>query len=143
MSKLADAELTGRIINAFYAVYDELGYGFLESTYCNAFAYELTQRGLSVAREVPIEVFYKTVRVGYYRADQIIEGRVVVEAKATRSLEHADWRQLLNVLRGTRLEVGLLLHFGPKASFKRLVFENRRKRALPNAGNGGNSTAAD
>ena len=77
------------------------------------------------------DLVFSRAPIGFYRADCIVEGRVALEVKATRALDHADWRQLLNVLRGTRLELGLLLHFGPKASFKRLVFDNQRKWGLP------------
>jgi GxxExxY protein len=128
-TKLMHGDLTGRIIGGFYAVYDELGYGFLESVYRNALVYELLQRGLSASIETPVDVWYKGQRVGHYRADIIVAETVVIEAKASRAIDEADRKQLMNYLRATNLEVGLLLHFGPKAAFQRIVFENQRKRA--------------
>jgi GxxExxY protein len=126
-------QITAAIIAAFYAVYDELGYGFLEATYCSALARELTKRGVPFARETMVNVYYKGDKVGLYRADFLVAGQVVLEIKSTEIVGDADRRQLLNYLRSTTLEVGLLLHFGPKASFKRVIFENDRKRSLPAA----------
>src|SRR3954462_10504309 len=84
---LIDGDITGLIINAFYKVYDELGYGFLESVYANALAIELTRLGLSFVREAQVDVFYKGIKVGHYRADFVIEGRVVLELKACRAID--------------------------------------------------------
>jgi len=129
-STLTHGDLTGRIINAFYAVYDELGYGFLESVYRGALAYELRERGLALSVEEPVDVWYKGTKIGHYRADIVIERRIVIEVKAAKATDESDRRQLLNYLRATKLEVGLLLHFGPKAAFQRLVFENKRKTGI-------------
>jgi len=129
-TELLHAGITGRIINAFYPVYDELGYGFLENVYRGALEVELRRHNLVYRREIPIDVFYRGNRVGYYKADFLVEDKIIVEAKASRTLDDADRKQLLNNLRATRIEAGLLLHFGPKATFKRMVFENDRKRAL-------------
>ncbi len=126
---LAHGETSGQIIGAFYAVYDELGHGFLESVYRKALVYELERRGLAVATEAPVDVWYKGTKVGHYRADAIIDEVVVVEVKAGKASDDADRRQLLNYLRATSLEVGLLLHFGPKPAFHRMIFEDRRKGA--------------
>ena len=128
--RLTNEGVTDRIIKAFYRVYDGLGYGFLEKVYGNALALELTEQGLSVAREVPIDVFYRGNKIGHYRADFIVEQCVIVESKASRSLIEDDRRQLLNCLRATKLETGLLLHFGPKPSFRRLFVENPTKTSL-------------
>jgi GxxExxY protein len=127
---LKEADLTGKIINAFYTVYDELGYGFLETVYTGAICIELTNRGVAFSREGPIDVFYKGIKVGHYKADIIVAERVVIEVKASRTTDDSDRRQLLNYLRATSLELGLMLHFGPKANFQRLIFENDRKRSL-------------
>lgn len=124
---LKDAAVTGSIIGAFYAVYDALGYGFLESVYRAALAIEFGKRGLAFTREEPVEVFYDGQKAGVYRSDFIIESRVVVEVKASRAIGEADHKQLLNYLRATRLELGLMLHFGPNARFHRYIFENARK----------------
>lgn len=131
ISLLTDGDLTGRIINVFYRAYDELGYGFVEKVYANTLAIELACAGIAFEREVPVDVYYKGQKVGHYRADFVIERRIVLELKACRAVDDADRRQLLNYLRATSLELGLLLHFGPKPAFKRLIFENRRKHALP------------
>ena len=124
---MLEEQLTHRIIGAFYHVYDKLGYGFVESVYQNALAHELRKRGLHVQCEVSIEVWYDDVRVGHVRADMIVERKVVVENKASVTLVDADWKQLLNCLSASVYEVGLLFHFGPKAGFKRLLYNNEWK----------------
>jgi len=133
---LLHGELTGEIIAAFYAVYNELGYGFLESVYVRAMAIELFARRTPVAREVPVSVFYKGVTVGVYRADLLAADTVVVEVKAGGESLDADRLQLLNYLRCSGKEVGLLLHFGPKALLRRVVCTRRRGPSddLPGAG---------
>jgi GxxExxY protein len=126
-STLLEAQLTGQIGGAFFDVYRELGFGFLEGAYANAFSVELRSRGLHVAREVPIEVVYRGVPVGTYRADMIVEGRVLVEVKAGKAVSEADERQLLNYLKASNCEVGMLLHFGPKPKIRRFIYTNDRK----------------
>jgi GxxExxY protein len=118
---LFEEALTRRIIGAFYDVYNALGYGFLESVYKTALERELAERGLRVVREAGAEVRYKGVVVGVFRADLLVESRVVIELKACRRLERAHPAQLLNYLRATDLEVGLLLHFGPRPGFQRFI----------------------
>lgn len=113
---------THEIIGAFYAVYNELRYGFLESVYAGALEVEFRARGIAYVREHSLEVRYKGSVVGMYRADFLVGGQVVVEVKATRQLSDADRKQLLHYLRGTNQRVGLLLHFGPEANFHRMVF---------------------
>ena len=121
---LLQEELTRRIIGAFYEVYNSLGFGFLEAVYANALEQEMRARSLRVDREVWVDVAYKGQKVGQYRADVIVEQSVIVELKAGRLLDPSAQKQLLNYLRGTTLEVGLLLHFGPHPAFKRLVVSN-------------------
>jgi GxxExxY protein len=121
---LFEEALTRRIIGAFYDVYNALGYGFLESVYKTALAKEITDRGLSVVREAGAEVRYKGEVVGLFRADLLIESRVVVELKACRKLESAHPAQVMNYLRAADLEVGLLLHFGPRPAFQRFIATN-------------------
>ena len=123
---LVARDITREIIGAFYEVYNTLGYGFLEAVYIRAMVLELRRRGLRVEREVWIAVFYKGEQVGSYRADMLVESCVVVENKATVALSKSDRDQLLNYLRGSRLDVGLLLHFGPRPTFQRVVAENAR-----------------
>ncbi len=118
---LLHGDITGEIIAAFYAVYHELGYGFLESVYVRAMAIELFQRRMEVAREVPVTVFYKGVTVGSFRVDLVVADRVIVAIKAGEQAVDSDRAQLLNYLRSSGREVGLLLHFGPKAVLKRVI----------------------
>ena len=126
---LLHSEVTDSILGAFYAVYNELRYGYLEAVYCNALEVEFKRRRVPHVREMLLAVMYKGHRVGLYRADFLVEGCVVVEVKATRQLGDADKRQLLNYLRTTKTEVGLILHFGPKAAFHRMVFTREEQSA--------------
>lgn len=121
---LFEEALTRRIIGAFYDVYNALGYGFLESVYASALEYEIVSRGLQVVREAGAEVLYKGRTVGLFRADLLVESRVVVELKACRKLDPAHPAQVINCLRATDLEVGLLLHFGPRPGFQRFIATN-------------------
>ena len=129
--RLLEAHITGPVIRLFFRVYDRLGYGFFESVYANALACELEEAGIAFEREVAIDVWYKGRRIGHYRADFLIDGRVVVELKTSEQINDANRKQLLNLLRCSRLEVGLLLHFGPSAQFERIVYTNGRKANLP------------
>ena len=124
-SLLLERELTGQIIRAFYSSYNLLGFGFLESVYRRALAVELRSIGIQVVEEAPTEVFFKGVAVGAFKLDLLVENRVVVEAKATAVLGPTDRRQLLNYLRATNLEVGLLLHFGPEPRFVRCIHSDQ------------------
>jgi GxxExxY protein len=119
--ELLHGDITGEIISAFYAVYNELGHGFLEAVYIRALAIELFQRRMNVAREVPVTVYYKGVTVGTYRADLLVADTVVVEVKTGDQPSDHDRPQLINYLRSSGKEVGLLLHFGPKAILKRVI----------------------
>ncbi len=119
--ELLHGDITGEIISAFYAVYNELGYGFVESVYVRALAIELFQRRMNVSREVPVTVYYKGVTVGTYRADLLVADTVVVEIKTGEQMSDQDRPQLLNYLRSSGKEVGLLLHFGLKAGLKRVI----------------------
>jgi len=121
-------EITGTIIKAFYTVYNTLGYGFLEKVYENALVHELTKLGLEVRQQMPIKVYYDGCLVGEYFADLVVEGCVIVEIKAAESLRPEHAAQLLNYLKATEVEVGLLLNFGPKPEFARRIFTNDRKK---------------
>lgn len=127
--KLQDEALTQKIIGAYYNVYNILGHGFLESVYVNALYLVLTGMGLHVDRERPITVYFQGKVVGEFRADLVVEGRVIVEVKAVRVLDPAHEAQLLNYLRATEVELGLLMNFGERPEFERLVFSNTRKRS--------------
>jgi GxxExxY protein len=126
-SELKEAETTRAVITAFYAVYDELGYGFLESLYMTALERELLAEGHAVGREVYGPVSYRGAELGRQRLDMVVDEKVVVEAKATEVLHPNASRQLFAYLRATRLEVGLLLHFGPRPQFERVVCTNGRQ----------------
>lgn len=124
---LIGEEITGSAIGAFFAVYDSLGSGFLEHVYSAALERELRQRGHRVAREVSVPVLYKGEKVAFQRLDMLVDGRLIIEVKAAQETPTAGARQLLNYLRATRLEVGLLFSFGPQPTFKRVVCLNARK----------------
>ncbi len=128
--KYKHTDLTERIIAAFYAVYNSLGYGFLEKVYENALAIELRKMGFEVEQQHSIKVFYDKQIVGEYYADLIVAGRIIIELKATRQLLKEHEAQLLNYLKATPYEVGLLLNFGPKPEIKRRAFDNERKPNL-------------
>lgn len=121
-------ELTSAIIKAFYDVYNQLGYGFLEKVYENALAHELKKRGFSVAQQFPIEVIYDGIVMGSYFADLLVDDAVIVELKAAESIGKQHEAQLLNYLKAGRIDVGLLLNFGPKPQVKRKVFETVREK---------------
>jgi GxxExxY protein len=127
-TELLHKELTNDIIAAFYEVYNELGFGFLEKVYQNALAIEMELRGFKVEVQKPIMVYYKGHEVGEYYADIIVEDKVIIELKAVEYLVEKFELQLVNYLRGTNAEVGLLMNFGQKPEFKRKVFENSRKK---------------
>ena len=120
-SKLRYRQLTGDIINAFYCVYNELGHGFLESVYENALLYELVKRDFQVKQQYSIPVYYQEQLVGDFKADLLIDDKVILELKTAKTLAPEHMAQLLNYLKATKLEVGLLLNFGPKPQFKRLI----------------------
>ena len=123
-------DITDLIIKAFYIVYNTLGYGFLEKVYQNAMVIELRKLGLKVIPQARIIVHYDGQEVGEYSADLLVEDAVIVELKATRAVAPQNEAQLLNYLKATVHEVGLLLNFGPKPQIKRKVYDNERKGGL-------------
>jgi GxxExxY protein len=128
---LVEETLTHSIIGAFYNVYNALGFGFLEHVYVLALERELLSRGHRVAREVSVPVMYEGEELCTQRLDMIVDDRVVVETKSTFDLHPAAQRQLYNYLRATNLEVGLLLYFGRKPEFYRLMCRNARAGSSP------------
>jgi len=116
-------ELTDAVICCFYTVYNTLGYGFLEKVYENALKIELEKRGIRAQFQHPVVVFYDGKAVGEYFADILVEGVLIVEIKATTSIIPEHEAQLLNYLKATGKEVGLLLNFGPSPQVKRRVFD--------------------
>lgn len=125
-AELIEEALTGSVIGAFYEVYNLLGFGFLEHVYATALERELTTRGHAVTRECGVYVTYKGDRVATQRIDMIVDGKLVVEIKSTWRLHPAATRQVYSYLRGTNLEVGLLLYFGPEPGFFRLIHTNKK-----------------
>ncbi len=117
-----NSDKTGLILNAFYAVYNELGYGFIENVYQNALYKELCRRGIPCVAHPKINVYYRGEIVGYYEADIIAFDSVILELKAVNRLLKEHEIQLRNYLKATNIEVGLLLNFGPKPEIHREVF---------------------
>jgi GxxExxY protein len=124
---LKHKELTDGILKTFYEVYNELGYGFLEKVYQNSMYIELKNKGYIVEAQNKIKVYYKGTEVGEYYADLIVENLVILELKAVDYIVKDFENQILNYLRSTDCEVGLLLNFGKKPEFRRKIFENNRK----------------
>ncbi len=120
-------ELTEKIIEIFYKVYKTLGYGFLEKIYENAMMIEINKAGIAAVQQSQIKVFYDNKIVGEYFADILVAGKVIVEIKAVRDIIGDHEAQLLNYLKATDVEVGLLLNFGPKPKIRRKAFDNSRK----------------
>lgn len=129
--ELVHRDLTKQIIGAFYAVYDELGSGFLESVYELALAFCLEDAGLNVQRQVPIDVWFRGRVAGEFRADLVVDSIAIIEVKACERLLPVHHAQLINYLKATDLEVGLLVNFGPRIEFKRKVW-SRQKRVREN-----------
>ena len=128
--KLRYKELTHPIIKSFYDVYNELGGGFLESVYENAMTLVLQQQGLQVETQKEIAVYFRGNLIGNFRADMVVEEKVLLELKAVRCLEPVHEAQLLNYLKATTIEVGLLMNFGNEPAFKRLVYNKQQKQSV-------------
>ncbi len=124
------SELTGKILGAFFQVHKELGFGFSEKVYEGVLEILLTEMGMDVARQKDIFVYYHGKVVGEYKADLIINGIVLLELKSVDKLIAAHEAQLLNYLKSTEIEVGLLLNFGREAEFRRKIYDNPRKGSL-------------
>lgn len=127
-SKLTNSELTERIIKVFYDVYNELGFGFLEKVYQNSLYLELKSRGFKVEAQKQIKVHFKGYEVGEYYTDLIVNDAVILELKAADGIVPEFENQILNYLRATDIEVGLLLNFGTKPEIRRKVFANSNKK---------------
>jgi GxxExxY protein len=137
--RLLHRDLCYRIVNAFFEVYNWLGFGFLESIYAKALEIALRARGLRVEREVPISVFFREHLVGTHRIDMLVEGKIIVEIKASEQLSKFALRQTRNYLAAANLELGLVLHFGKKASFCRVLARKRPSAQLRYSSNARNS----
>ncbi len=124
--------ITGKVIKAYYNVYNKLGYGFLEKVYENAMMIELNKQGLKCQKQIPIAVYYENEIIGDYFADIIVEDKVILELKAAECLIEEHEIQLLNYLKATEIEVGMLLNFGKEVEYKRKVLSNDFKKRHPN-----------
>lgn len=122
--------LTNKVIRCFYTVYNQLGFGFLEKVYEKALLIELRKSGLSASRQTQLKVFYDQTEVGDYFADIVVENEVIIEIKTAERLIEIHEAQLINYLKATNIEVGLLLNFGKTPQFKRKVFSNKYKKHL-------------
>jgi len=127
MTELRHGRTTRFVLQAFYEVYNVLGYGFLERVYQNSMVIAARRLGLRIDQQVPIRVHFNGVLVGEYVADILADNAVLVELKAARAIAEEHEAQLLNYLKATPYEVGLLLNFGPKPEYRRLILDNSRK----------------
>ena len=125
---MINQEKTSLILKCYYKVYNTLGFGFLEKVYENALFLEMTNMGMNCRKQVPITVFYDGEEIGNYFADIIVDDDIIIELKAAESLCEEHDHQLINYLKATNIEVGLLLNFGLKPEFRRKVFSNDRKK---------------
>ena len=124
---IKNKELTEKIIKIFYKVYNALGYGFLEKVYENAMMIEFKKTNVSAIAQSPINVVYENNIIGEYYADILLDGKVILEIKASKFLSTDHEAQLLNYLKATDIELGLLLNFGPTPEIKRKIYDNKRK----------------
>jgi len=132
MTNILHKSITDIILKVYYEVYNELGYGFLEKVYQNAMYFELQSLGYKVEAQKQIKVYFKKQLVGEYYSDLLVEVKVIVELKATELLMNVHIAQIMNYLKGTPIEVGLLLNFGEKPEFKRFIYTNDRKSNIKN-----------
>lgn len=126
---LKHRDLAEKLIRLFFSIYNELGHGFLESVYEQAFSVALAENGIFFQRQLALPVYFHGQQVGDFRADLFVDGKVIVELKAGRAIEPSWEKQVLNYLRASDVEVGLLFNFGPKAEFKRYIFEDLKKNS--------------
>lgn len=115
-------ELSNNIIKCFYETYNELGTGFLESVYENALATVLNENGIFLEKQKDIEVFFRNKQVGYFRADIVVENKIILELKAVSKIKPEHHAQLINYLKATKINIGYILNFGDKPEFKRMIF---------------------
>lgn len=123
--KLLFEETTREIIGGFYRVYNNLGYGFLEAVYQKALMSELRRRGLSCQCEVAFPIYYEGELVGEYRADLVVNRKIIVETNAVPQLRLVHDYQIVNYLKASKLQVGLILNFGPTANYLRFIQTTR------------------
>lgn len=132
MADLLHKEISKPILQVFYDVYNQLGYGFLEKVYQNAMYFELISQGYKVEAQKQIKVYFKNQLVGEFYTDLLVEDTIIVELKACEHFINSHVAQLMNYLKATQIEVGLVLNFGETPDFKRLVYTNNRKSNMKN-----------
>lgn len=132
MTDLLHKEISKPILKIFCDVYNQLGYGFLEKIYQNVMYFELIEQGYKVEAQKQIKVYFKNQLVGEFYADLLVEDTIILELKACECLVSSHVAQLMNYLKSTKIEVGLVLNFGETPDFKRLVYTNNRKQNLRN-----------
>jgi GxxExxY protein len=124
---LKHRNVTEIILAAFYEVFNVLGSGFLEAIYIAAMVIVLRRKGLQVEEHPSLPVYFNDRILGRFTPDLLVNGLVIVEAKAVRTIDPAHKAQVINYLKASDIEVGLLLNFGDTPQFQRLVFDNARK----------------
>ncbi|MBN1632768.1 MAG: GxxExxY protein [Ignavibacteria bacterium] len=127
MEKYIHQELTEKVIKYYYKIYNTLGFGFLEKVYEKSLILELTKNGIFFEKQKPIKIYYDSEIVGDYIADIIVENKIILEIKATEILKEEHELQLINYLKATQIELGLLLNFGKVPEIRRKIFTNDRK----------------
>jgi GxxExxY protein len=132
-TSLLEADITRVVIGSFFDAYNQLGRGFLESVYEGAMAVILQEAGLQVRRQYPIDVWFRARRIGHFRADLLINDRLIVEIKRARRIHSRHRAQVYNALKASQIELGLLVNFGPDPTFKRIILMNDRKGNFPPA----------
>ena len=132
MKEFLHTNLTDKIIKCFYTVYNTLGFGFLEKVYENAMIIELQKAGMRAEKQKPIKVNYENKLVGEYFADIVVEDSIILELKAAEYIVEEHELQLVNYLKATELEIGLLLNFGKTPEIKRKIFTNDKKKLFDN-----------
>ena len=128
--ELKHSDITEQVIGAYYDVYNDLGHGFLERVYQNAMYFELLDRGLKVEAQKKVNVYRNGRLIGAYYADLLVNDTVIIELKAAATLTEAHEKQLVNYLKATKMEVGLLINFGLEPKFERKTWSNERKKHL-------------
>ncbi|PYR60894.1 MAG: GxxExxY protein [Acidobacteria bacterium] len=141
MIELLHRALTDRVLAVFYQVHRELGGGFLEKVYHRALVIALREAGLRVAEHVPVVVWFRGQLIGDFIADIVVEDVLLLEIKAVANIEGKHNAQALNYLRGSDLELGFVLNFGPSPQFQRLIYTNDRKLRLPSVTSFASGTA--
>ena len=128
---MLEADITRIVIGGFFDAYNQLGRGFLESVYEGAMAVILQEAGLGVKRQYPIDVWFRGRRIGHFRADLLINERLIVEIKRAKRIHSRHKAQVYNALKASQIQLGLLVNFGPEPTFKRIILMNNRKGNIP------------